>query len=87
MIIALMMEAARTSETWVHVYLTTRQYIPVDSELRRRENLKSHKKLDLIGETIKQNHFKINLTSWVYHFQAFWLKYFADYRLNSLPTW
>jgi hypothetical protein len=45
-IIALMMEAARTSETSVNIYLTTRQYIPEDSELhtRRRENLKSHKK-------------------------------------------
>jgi hypothetical protein len=39
-----MMEAARTSETSVDIYLTTRQYIPEDSELhtRRRENLKSH---------------------------------------------
>jgi hypothetical protein len=41
---ALMMEAARTSETSVDNYFT-RQYIPEDkSELhtRRRENLKSH---------------------------------------------
>jgi hypothetical protein len=39
----LVMEAARTSETSVDIYLTTRQYIPEDSELliRRRENLKS----------------------------------------------
>jgi hypothetical protein len=39
-----MIEAARTSETSVDIYLTTRQYIPEDSELhtRRRENLKSH---------------------------------------------
>jgi hypothetical protein len=39
-----MMEAARTSETWVDNYFTG-QYIPEDnSELhtRRRENLKSH---------------------------------------------
>jgi len=43
-IIALMMEAARTSETTVDIQLRTRQYIPEDSELhtRRRENLKSH---------------------------------------------
>jgi hypothetical protein len=43
-LIALMMEAARTSETSVDIDLTTRQYIPEDSELhtRRRENLKSH---------------------------------------------
>jgi hypothetical protein len=43
-IIALMMEAACTSETSVDNYFT-RQYIPEDkSELhtRRRENLKSH---------------------------------------------
>jgi hypothetical protein len=32
-LIALMMEAARTSETLVNIYLTTRQYIPEDSEL------------------------------------------------------
>jgi hypothetical protein len=42
---ALMMEAARTSETSVDIQLRTRQYIPEDSELhtRRRENLKSHR--------------------------------------------
>jgi hypothetical protein len=41
---ALMMEAARTSETSVDIQLRTRLYIPEDSELhtRRRENLKSH---------------------------------------------
>jgi hypothetical protein len=40
-IIALMTEAARISETSVDIYLTTRQYIPEDSELhtRRRESL------------------------------------------------
>jgi len=32
-IITLLMAAARTSETSVDVYLTTRQYIPEDSEL------------------------------------------------------
>jgi len=31
--IALMMEAVRTSETSVNIYLTTRQYIPEDSKL------------------------------------------------------
>jgi hypothetical protein len=43
-LIALMKEAARTSETSVDIQLRTRQYIPEDSELhtRRRENLKSH---------------------------------------------
>jgi hypothetical protein len=43
-LIALMMEAARTSETSVDIYFA-RQYIPEDnSELhtRRRGNLKSH---------------------------------------------
>jgi hypothetical protein len=43
-IIALMMEAARTSETSVNIQLRTWQYIPEDSELhtRHHENLKSH---------------------------------------------
>jgi hypothetical protein len=40
---ALMMEAARTSETLVNFYQTTSRYNPEDSHLRthRRENLKS----------------------------------------------
>jgi hypothetical protein len=42
--IALMMEAARTSETLVNFYQTTRRYSPEDSHLRthRCENLKSY---------------------------------------------
>jgi hypothetical protein len=42
--IALMMEAAHTSEMWVDIQLRTQQYIPEDSELQThcRENLKSH---------------------------------------------
>jgi hypothetical protein len=42
--IALMMEAARTSETLVNFYQTTRFYNPEDSHLHthRRENLKSY---------------------------------------------
>jgi hypothetical protein len=42
--IALIIEAARTSETSVDIRLRTRQYIPEDSEVHtcRRENLKSH---------------------------------------------
>jgi hypothetical protein len=38
------MEAARTSETLVNFYQTTRRYNPEDSHLRthRRENLKSY---------------------------------------------
>jgi hypothetical protein len=40
-LIALLMEAARKSESSVYIQLRTRQYIPEDSELhtRRRENL------------------------------------------------
>jgi hypothetical protein len=40
--IALMMEAARTSETLVNFYQTTRRYNPEDSQLRtrHRESLK-----------------------------------------------
>jgi hypothetical protein len=42
--LALMMEAARTSETLVNFYQTARRYNPEDSHLRsrRRENLKSY---------------------------------------------
>jgi hypothetical protein len=42
---ALMMKAARTSETSANFYQTTSRNIPEDSHLhiRRRENLKSHK--------------------------------------------
>jgi hypothetical protein len=41
-----MMKAARTSETSVNFYQTTRRYNPEDSHLRtnRRENLKSYYK-------------------------------------------
>jgi hypothetical protein len=47
MLIALMMEAARTSETSVNFYQTTRRNNPEDSHLfiRRCENLKSHTKV------------------------------------------
>jgi hypothetical protein len=40
----LMMEAVRSDETSVNIYLTTWQYIPEDSKLhtRHRENLKCH---------------------------------------------
>jgi hypothetical protein len=52
MMIALMVEAARTSETSVDTQLRTRQYISEDSELhtRRRENLKSHIYFSAWGE-------------------------------------
>jgi hypothetical protein len=44
LIIALVMEAASTSETSVNLYQTARRNNPDDSHLhtRRRENLKSH---------------------------------------------
>jgi hypothetical protein len=40
-IIALMMEAARTSETLVNFYQTTRRYNPEDSHLRTHRREKS----------------------------------------------
>jgi hypothetical protein len=49
LLIALMMEAARTSETLVTFYQTTRRYNPEDSHLRthRRENLRSYSVFDV----------------------------------------
>jgi hypothetical protein len=45
LLIALMMEAGRTSETLVNFYQTTRRYNPEDIHVHthRRENLKSYK--------------------------------------------
>jgi hypothetical protein len=66
-LIALMMEAARTSETSVDNQLRTRQYIPEDSELhtRRRENFKSqifiYYAFFIIMETLK--YFVVNSSS------------------------
>jgi hypothetical protein len=50
--IALMMEAAVTSEKSVNFYQTTRGNNPEDSHLhtRRRENLKSHSFDEVLGE-------------------------------------
>jgi hypothetical protein len=47
-----MTEAARTSETLVNFYQTTRRYNPEDSNLRthRRENLKSNFVTDLFSD-------------------------------------
>jgi hypothetical protein len=44
LVVALMMEVARTSETLINFYQTTRRYNPEDSHLHthRRENLKSY---------------------------------------------
>jgi hypothetical protein len=46
----LTMEAARTSETLVNLYQTTRRYNSEDSHLRthRRENLKSYLIIDTV---------------------------------------
>jgi hypothetical protein len=46
-LVALMMEAASTSETLVNFYQTIRRYNPEDSHLRthRLENLKSYKEV------------------------------------------
>jgi hypothetical protein len=41
-IIALMMEAARTSETSLNIQLRTRQYIPEDSEQRNKQYCKTN---------------------------------------------
>jgi hypothetical protein len=51
--IALMMKAASTSETSVNFYQTTRRNNPEDSRLytRRREKLKSHRRLDVSKAT------------------------------------
>jgi hypothetical protein len=48
-IITLMLEAVQTSETSVNSYQSTRHYNPEDGHLhtRSRENLKSHKLMDL----------------------------------------
>jgi hypothetical protein len=49
-IIALMMEAARTSETWVKIYQTALRYNPEDSIfILGEEKLKSHKIAHLLG--------------------------------------
>jgi hypothetical protein len=48
------MEAARTSETLVNFYQTTRRYNPEDSNLHthRRENLKSYFAEVLLGKLV-----------------------------------
>jgi hypothetical protein len=52
-LIALMMEAARSSETLVNFYQNTRRNNPDDSHLRtnRRENLKSYLANSLTART------------------------------------
>jgi hypothetical protein len=55
MIIVLMLEAARTSETLVNFYQTTRRYKPEGSHLRthRRENLKSYYRYPFYNKAVK----------------------------------
>jgi hypothetical protein len=50
-----MMEAARTSETLVNFYQTTRRCNPEDSHLHthRRENLKSYLEISLLKMDLK----------------------------------
>jgi hypothetical protein len=54
-LIALMMVAARTSETSVDIQFRTWKYIPEDSELhtRRRYNLKCHKGMQQFVNPLK----------------------------------
>jgi hypothetical protein len=56
-IMALIMEAARTSETSVNFYQTTQRYNPEDSHLHthRRENLKSYLVLFLVRKPVMWN--------------------------------
>jgi hypothetical protein len=53
-VIALMMEAARTSETLVNFYQTTRRYNPEDSHLQAvklflRADLQTHRQDDIVS--------------------------------------
>jgi hypothetical protein len=59
------MEAARTSETSVDIYLTTRQYIPEDSELqllkhhqegRRRPGRPLKRLMDVVNAETETDH-------------------------------
>jgi hypothetical protein len=70
-VIALMIEAACTSETSVDIYLTTWQYIPEDSELhtRHHENLKSH--MNLNNLITVPNHLKTYFTLFFLSFDHF----------------
>jgi hypothetical protein len=58
-----MMEAARTSETVVNFYHSTRHYNPEDSHLRthRRENLKSYMCIIILGTLLSITWFPSNM--------------------------
>jgi hypothetical protein len=66
-LIALMLEATRTSETLVNFYQTTRRYNPENSNLRthRRENLKSFSQL------CNKHHAVFNIVACVYFLVLF----------------
>jgi hypothetical protein len=63
-----MMEAARTSETLVNFYQTTRHYNPEDSHLRthRRENLKSYFLFFVLQSVSRANTVSVNLSPLAY---------------------
>jgi hypothetical protein len=67
------MEAARSSETLVNFYQTTRRYNPEDSHLRthRRENLKSYSYI-VIGNFTKQSLSSFRI--YIYEFKVAVLK-------------
>jgi hypothetical protein len=59
-----MMAPARTSETLVNFYQTTRRYNPEDSHLRtqRRENLKSYLTTQIFKQVSTQSSTSFNLS-------------------------
>jgi hypothetical protein len=67
-LIALMMDAASTSETSVNFYKTTRHNIPEDSHLHthRRENLNSHQvnALHNLRPSFFKIHFIVTIYAW-----------------------
>jgi hypothetical protein len=64
-----MMEAARTSETLVNFYQTTRRYNPEDSHLltHRRENLKSYFAIISCSSPYIIRMIKLRMMRWVGH--------------------
>jgi hypothetical protein len=66
------MEAVRTCETSVNIYLSALQYIPEDSKLHTRyhENLKSHTIFKYSVRTAKRTpHFTITNINWLMLFK------------------
>jgi hypothetical protein len=80
LLIALMMEAARTSETLVNFYQTTQRYNPEDSHLRthHHENLKSYLTLFLFVSVVSTQifkHFQIIYYVQLYEWLCWWFWY------------